>query len=140
MSESKLRFSLARHLIILPVYVNDHGPFGFILDTGAGQSMLSKHAVKRLRLKSSPLREKGLGAGGTVALQYTVVDSLKLADIRLKNREVRVIDQSRISKAVGRRIYGIIGCDVLCDYVITIDYKKRDVVFRGGRRSGQTKD
>jgi hypothetical protein len=96
--------------------------------------MLSKHAVKRLKLKSSPLREKGLGAGGTVALQATAVDSLKLADIRLTNRGVRVIDQSRISRAVGKQIYGIIGCDVLCDHVMTIDYKKREVVFRGGRR------
>ena len=132
MRESKLQFSLAKRLIILPVYVNDHGPFGFILDTGAGQSMLSRHAVKRLKLKSSPLREKGLGAGGTVALRSTVVDSLKLADVRLTDREVRVIDQSRISRALGKQIYGIIGYDVLCDYVITIDYKKREVVFRGG--------
>lgn len=130
MRESKLQFSLARHLIILPVYVNDHGPFGFILDTGAGQSMLSRHAVKRLKLKSYPLREKGLGAGGTVDLRSTAVDSLKLADIRLTNREVRVIDQSRISKAVRKQIYGIIGCDVLSDHVTTIDYKKREVVFR----------
>jgi len=132
MRESKLQFSLAKRLIILPVYVNDHGPFGFILDTGAGQSMLSRHAVKRLKLKSSPLREKGLGAGGTVALRSTVVDSLKLADVSLTDREVRVIDQSRISRALGKQIYGIIGYDVLCDYVITIDYKKREVVFRGG--------
>jgi len=137
MRESKLQFSLAKRLIILPVYVNDHGPSGFILDTGAGQSMLSRHAVKRLKLKSSPLREKGLGAGGTVALRSTVVDSLKLADVRLTDREVRVIDQSRISRAVGRQIYGIIGYDVLRDHAITIDYKKREIAFRGVRGTGK---
>jgi hypothetical protein len=92
--------------------------------------MLSTHAVKWLKLRSSPLREKGLGAGGTVALQSTAVDSLRLADIRITDRQVRVIDQSRISKAVGKQIHGIIGCDVLRDHVITIDYKKREVVFR----------
>lgn len=130
MRECKLQFSLAKHLIILPVYVNDQGPFNFILDTGAGHSMLSKYATRRLKLKTSLLkRKKGLGVGGIVTLESTVIDSLKLGDITFKNYKVLVLDQSNISQKVRKRIYGIIGYDILSNFEIIINYTKKEVIF-----------
>jgi hypothetical protein len=130
MRECKLQFSLAKHLIILPVYVNDQGPFNFILDTGAGHSMLSKYATRRLKLKTSLLkRKKGLGVGGIVTLESTVIDSLKLGDITFKNYKVFVLDQSNISQKVRKRIYGIIGYDILSNFEIIINYTKKEVIF-----------
>lgn len=130
MRECKLQFSLAKHLIILPVYVNDQGPFNFILDTGAGHSMLSKYATRRLKLKTSLLkRKKGLGVGGIVTLESTVIDSLKLGDITFKNYKALVLDQSNISQKVRKRIYGIIGYDILSNFEIIINYTKKEVIF-----------
>jgi Aspartyl protease len=43
-SSSKVKFRLsggAQPLILLPVHVNSRGPLDFILDTGAGTSLLS---------------------------------------------------------------------------------------------------
>jgi hypothetical protein len=46
---AKVKFRLAgdaQPLILLPVQVNGDGPFEFILDTGAGTSLLSSDLVK----------------------------------------------------------------------------------------------
>ncbi len=53
-SRTKVKFRLsggAQPLILLPVSVNDHGPFEFILDTGAGTSLLSSELAKQLDVK-----------------------------------------------------------------------------------------
>ena len=53
-TDSRIRFRLAggaQPLILLPVQVNDRGPFDFILDTGAGTSLLSTELAKDLNLK-----------------------------------------------------------------------------------------
>ena len=48
---TKVKFRLAggvQPLILLPVEVNGEGPFEFILDTGAGTSLLSAELGKKL--------------------------------------------------------------------------------------------
>ena len=48
---AKVKFRLAggaQPLILLPVQVNGDGPFKFILDTGAGTSLLSSDLAKKL--------------------------------------------------------------------------------------------
>ena len=50
----KVKFRLAggaQPLILLPVQVNGDGPFEFILDTGAGTSLLSSDLAKKLKIK-----------------------------------------------------------------------------------------
>jgi len=125
----RLKFRLAKHLIILPVYLNGKGPFSFILDTGGGRTVLDKRAVKRLKLKTFPTKATGLGGGGRVKLESTVINSLKLGNFTYTNRKMFVIDQSLISKVVKRQIFGVIGYDILSKYQTTINYKKKIIIF-----------
>src|SRR5437867_1631500 len=51
---AKVKFRLAggaQPLILLPVRVNERGPFEFILDTGAGTSLVSSELARELELK-----------------------------------------------------------------------------------------
>ena len=41
----------AQPLILVPVEVNDHGPFEFILDTGAGTSLIATELAEKLKVK-----------------------------------------------------------------------------------------
>jgi hypothetical protein len=53
-SSARVKFRLAggaQPLILLPVCVNDCGPFEFILDTGAGTSLLSSKLATELDVK-----------------------------------------------------------------------------------------
>ena len=60
-SSAKAKFRLAggaQPLILLPVEVNGQGPFEFILDTGAGTSLLSSELAKQARTSRSSVRRK----------------------------------------------------------------------------------
>jgi predicted aspartyl protease len=127
----RLKFSFAkRRLIILPVYLNGKGPFGFILDTGAGRTTLSKHAAKRLKLKTLPTKSMALGAGGRVKMESTTINCLQMGGINCINHKIFVIDKFLISKALKRQIFGVIGYDLLSRYIITIYYKKKTIIFK----------
>lgn len=72
---AKVKFRLAggaQPLILVPVHMNDHGPFHFILDTGAGTSLLSPELSKQLEVKITGSKE-GQSAGGKVSVSLTKV-------------------------------------------------------------------
>ena len=82
-SSAKVKFRLAggaQPLILLPVHVNDRGPFDFILDTGAGTSLLSSELAKQLEAKVIGSKE-GQSAGGKVSVSLAKVDSISVGEI-----------------------------------------------------------
>src|SRR5205085_5905538 len=85
-SSSKIKFRLAggaQPLILLPIHVNDRGPFDFILDTGAGTSLVSIDLAKELDLKTIGSKQ-GQTAGGNVAVALARVDSIAAGEIKLE--------------------------------------------------------
>src|SRR5207253_5756915 len=82
---AKVKFRLAggvQPLILLPVRVNGEGPFEFILDTGAGTSLLSSDLAKKLNIKIISTKE-GQSAGGKISVSLARVDSFALGAAKL---------------------------------------------------------
>jgi predicted aspartyl protease len=117
----------AQPLILLPVQVHDRGPFDFILDTGAGTSLLSTEVAKELDIKVIGLKE-GQSAGGEVSVSLAKVDSLTVAETKLEDVDVGIVDLSHIAKTIGARIDGDLGYNFLKHFRVTIDY--RDSLLR----------
>ncbi len=111
-------------LIVVPTYVNDKGPYDFILDTGAGISLVSSALAHRLGITAMDSEER-TGAGGKIKVLLGRVRSLAIGEARLGLDQVRISDElERISAAVGQRIYGDIGYDYLKHFRVTIDYRE----------------
>jgi predicted aspartyl protease len=128
-SSSKARFRLAggaQPLILLPVKVNDRGPFEFILDTGAGTSLLSAELAKQLELRVIGSKE-GQSAGGKVAVSLARVDSLVVGETRLDDVDVSIVDLSHIGSTVGAKIDGDLGYNFLKHFRVTIDYRDSEL-------------
>src|ERR1700757_2388212 len=126
---AKAKFRLAgggQPLILLPVHVNDRGPFDFILDTGAGTSLLSSELAKQLQVKIIGTKE-GQSAGGKVSVSLAKIESLALGAAKLDDVDVGIVDLSHISKAIGTRIDGDIGYNFLKNFRITIDYHSCEI-------------
>jgi len=124
LNSSKIVFRLAggaQPLILLPVQVNDRGPFDFILDTGAGTSLLSTEVAKELDIKVIGLKE-GQSAGGEVSVSLAKVDSLTVAETKLEDVDVGIVDLGHIAKTIGARIDGDLGYNFLKHFRVTIDY------------------
>src|SRR5258708_1818527 len=105
LNSTKVKFRLAggaQPLILLPVHVNDRGPFDFILDTGAGTSLLSSELAKQLETKVIGSKE-GQSAGGKVSVSLAKVESIAVGETKLHDVDVGVVDLAQIGKTVGAK-------------------------------------
>ena len=124
LNSSRIRFRLAggaQPLILLPVRVNNRGPFDFILDTGAGTSLLSSELARELGVKIIGSKE-GQSAGGKVSVSLAKVDSLAVGEMKMNEVDVGVVDLGQIGKTIGARIDGDLGYNYLKYFRVTIDY------------------
>src|SRR5437879_12282403 len=102
----------AQPLILLPVHVNNRGPFDFILDTGAGTSLLSSELAKQLETKVIGSKE-GQGAGGKVSVSLAKVDSISVGETKLRDVDVGIVDLAQIGKTMGVKFAGVLGANFL---------------------------
>jgi len=133
---TKVKFRLAggvQPLILLPVEVNGEGPFEFILDTGAGTSLLSAELGKKLDVKILSSRE-GQSAGGAVSVSLAKLTSLAVSSLKLEDVDVGVVDLSHIGKTVGATIDGDLGYNFLKHFRITLDYRTSEIRFEDPKR------
>ena len=134
----KTKFRLAggaQPLILLPVQVNDQGPFDFILDTGAGTSLLSSGLAKQLAINLIGSKE-GQSAGGKVAVSLGRVNSLAVGGIRLENVDVGIVDLAHIGETIGAKIDGDLGYNFLRHFRVTIDYRDCELRLDDPKRVG----
>jgi predicted aspartyl protease len=118
-------------LILLETTVNDRGPYRFVLDTGAGGTIITPKLAKELGVKpdgrESP--DKATGAGGQVDIRMGMVKSLQIGETRLEELQVGIMDLAGVSKVVETDLDGIIGYNFLKKFRVVIDYPKRTVTF-----------
>src|SRR5260370_26329493 len=115
LSPNSNKFGLAggaQPLILLPVHVNDRGPFDFILDTGAGTSLLSSELAKQLETRVIGSKE-GQSAGGKVSVSLAKVDSISVGETKLHDVDVGIVDLAQIGKTIGAKIDGDLGYNFL---------------------------
>src|SRR5690242_11678680 len=135
-NSSKLKFRLAgdaQPLILLPIRVNDHGPFDFILDTGAGTSLLSLELASKLNVTVLGSKQ-GQSAGGAVSVSLAKVESFAVGTARLTEVDVGIVDLKQIGAAVGAKIDGDLGYNFLKSFRISIDYEKCQLRLDDPRR------
>jgi predicted aspartyl protease len=132
----KVKFRLAggaQPLILLPVQVNGDGPFEFILDTGAGTSLLSSDLAKKLKIKIISTKE-GQSAGGKISVSLAKVDSLAVGQAKLDDVDVGIVDLTNIGNTIGTKIDGDVGYNFLKHFRITIDYHDCEIRLDEPRR------
>jgi predicted aspartyl protease len=127
-----VRFRLAggqNPLILVPVHVNDKGPYEFILDTGASHCLLSTELSEMLGVRPE-IEKQAMGAAGTVQVALSHVASLALGSRRQSNLQVAITDElRRIAAAIGTRVDGVLGFEFLKDFSLTIDYQAGAIWF-----------
>jgi predicted aspartyl protease len=123
----------AQPLLLLPVEVNGRGPYEFILDTGAGTTLLTPELARSLGVKSTGTKQ-GQTAGGAVDVSLAVVDSLGVGDFKRTGIDVAILDLSRISQTVGAPIDGDLGYNFLRDFRLTIDFEAVELRFENPKR------
>jgi predicted aspartyl protease len=122
----------AQPLILVPVHINDTGAYEFVLDTGAGTSLLSPELARKLSVESTETKE-GQTAGGKVQVSMGSVESLAIGRAKVENVQVAIMDLSDLDKAVGAKIDGDIGYNYLKNFRVTVNYKTHTLRLAQGQ-------
>ena len=114
--------------IAAPVMINGQGPFRMILDTGASQSVITKHVVDKLGLLLTPESQLMLhGVTGSLAVPAVRLDTFETGDLIQRDLKVAVLG-SVMGGADG--ILGVQGFDGLR---VTVDFSDDEITIARSR-------
>ena len=131
-AESKIapiNFELIDNRIFVDVFINEHGPFKFIFDTGGNNSMTFALAQKL----GLPIKNIGDGTGagnGSQPMGETSVLKMQIGEIIQSNQDFLVMDYSKIQHAFNfQALDGIFGYEILQKYLTLINYENAQISF-----------
>ena len=113
------------HLFIKLTVNNSTEELDFIFDTGDGLSVLSLETAERLDIKSDK-KVKETSAGGRVTGYLVKHNTIHLDKIEIRNVKIYETSLKHLETAIGRKIDGIIGYDLLKNFVVEIDYNSME--------------
>lgn len=138
-SRDAIHFKLIHNLIIIPVYINDRGPFNFILDTGVGPLVITDPSLSDfIESNHFPLfRMRGRGIGPE--LEAYVVNNLTARVGKASMRQFPGIllkdDPFQLSAYMGMPIHGIMGSAFFTSFIVEVNYISKRLFFYNPERS-----
>jgi outer membrane lipoprotein-sorting protein len=126
-SEEDIPFQFIGNHLFIPVTVNGKQEL-WVLDTGAAISVITTDFADELGLELEG-DMKGVGAAGTVNVQFAELPPYQVSGISFKGQTVGVIDMSELMRRLGIDVPGILGYDFLSRFVTKVDYANQLVSF-----------
>ena len=104
--------------LTVEVHINGHGPYQFVVDSGADTSVVGLRIARELQLPlGTPVVLNGMTERSIV--DRVKVDSLKLGPTTIEDRELPALDEGDVGGQ------GMIGIDALVRQRIMMDFEKR---------------
>ncbi len=121
-------------LAVIPTFVDGEGPFNFLLDTGASESVVSPAVAARLSEQTFSIDRATRGTSGNrIGVDSALaIGELRLGATRFQDIDALVIDLTGPSDALGLVLDGILGCPLFEGSVLRIDYPGQEVSVRTG--------
>ncbi|HZO87310.1 MAG TPA: aspartyl protease family protein [Chthonomonadaceae bacterium] len=114
-------FDFSTGEVVVRASINGKPPRKFMVDTGAGITMLMPDVAKELGLALGAKLNLGAG-GGAAAGRVTRVASIQVGSARVKDVNVVVSDISSFRALIGADLAGILGYNFLSQFQVTLDY------------------
>ena len=112
-----------RSRIIVPVVINHTGPYDFLVDTGAGSTIVDPSLATELHLKTQGSAEV-VGVGFSTHASFAYQDLLEAGSHSVANHPVEVQDLQPL-QAADLHFRGILGGDFLGHFDVLMDYAHR---------------
>ena len=131
-NKQSISFKLINNLVVLPIEVNGK-ELNFILDSGVGTTILFNINNKdSVELKNAEkIKLKGLGSEDAIDAILSKGNIFSIHNIKSINEDLYVVfdDSFDLSSKLGITIHGIIGYEILKDFVIKINYGLKKITF-----------
>ncbi len=129
-----LNFQHVGNLVIIPISINGSVPLNFIIDTGSPHTIITNiEAINYFKLnKGRSVHISGLG-NDTKILEAYLSENNKITVGKATSNVTEIVllfeESFNLSSRFGVPIYGIIGYDLLNDFVTEINYTQRRITF-----------
>jgi Aspartyl protease len=108
-------------MVLVPVTIDDQGPYDFALDTGAGITLIDTQLANELKLPVAGESAQVAGVGGTQDITPVHVDTWSAGKIALPTANIGKTGLASFKQDSGVR--GLLGSDILSSFgKITINY------------------
>jgi len=113
--------------VVVAAYVQDQGPYRFIIDTGANRSAVSQRLAQALSLQAGGATGNAVvhGITGSAVMPLVEIGEMRVGTFKLGRQRVAVLPDAVFGSADG-----ILGIDVLQKARIDIDFDRDQVVVR----------
>jgi predicted aspartyl protease len=109
---------------IVPVYVDGHGPYRFLLDTGSSVSSVSSRLAKALNLPKTGNHARISGVTSSEKVSIVSIKPWKVGQVTLVPEQVAVVNSSSASGSV----MGLLGSDELSRFsAVTENFQHRQL-------------
>ena len=110
----------------IKVQINGSEDLDYILDTGDGLAILNINDAAKLGISSGE-DETITSAEGSISGKRVKHNEFTVGGAPIHNVELHETDLSHLEISIGRNIDGIIGYDLLKNYVVSIDYDQMKI-------------
>jgi predicted aspartyl protease len=116
--------------LIVPVSINGHGPYDFVLDTGATLTCIDQALADSLTLASMPGAVGiGAGVGSQGQLRLVRFDSVRVGAAMASSVPGCVVDLSHVQN-VGVATSGLLGLNFLRSFHVTLDFERSVLILQ----------
>lgn len=126
-------FQLIRNLIIIPVFINEKGPFNFVLDTGVGLFLITDpELVASIDTTAArTIKINGIGEGNEMSASICNTAKIELGSSILGQMPVAVLkeDPFNLSAFLGMPIHGLIGYELFSSFIVRINYITKSITY-----------
>lgn len=126
-------FRMAGSYILIETSINGSTPLNFVLDTGLKGTMITEiHSEDSVSLPQGEIVSiRGLGLNDSIQAYESRNNLLKIGNLKFPAKDILVLTSNLIdfSSITGEKINGILGAEVLKDYIIEINYTRQRINF-----------
>lgn len=130
---ARIPFELHSNLILVYVKINDVDSLRFILDTGVSNIIITDPTAlqpDKLRL-TRKVNLSGAGEGKAISAHVAIENRFSMGRLKANHQNIVVIENDflHLSEYVGVPVHGIFGYDVFNNFVVTIDFARKELVL-----------
>lgn len=126
-------FIKVKNLIVIPVFINNKGPYNFLLDTGVSQMIITDTTfIDLLHIeKKRIVKIQGYGFGKEIEAILTREINARIGKSTMINIPAAIFKEDifDLSSYLGLKIYGILGYQFFSSFVVKLNYNADKITF-----------
>jgi hypothetical protein len=130
---ARIPFELHSNLILMYIRINDTDSLRFILDTGVSSIIVTDpQALKADKLRlTRKVTLTGAGEGNSITAHVAIDNQFAMGRLRANHQNIVVLEDDflKLSEYVGVPVHGIFGYEIFNNFVVTIDFAKKEIIL-----------